>query len=1837
MPSGRCVSILLVALLLGSVAPSTGLGLFESGEITGTPTLESSLTNVFTEHGGAPIDVWNESPFRDVAVPGGFNHQNYADYTDVAIIINNQSSDSRIIGYAFAAARSIPPERIFLLTNESTPTSETITPEQYDDFFAQPISDMIQNRTLSTIVNVLVTTKGVPLRVSGGTNARASFDSELSLLNSNLPTQVHAGWWGGHNYGPWDATAPANYAGWTDEPLPVFSRVEQDFYIVTRLTGYDVETALGLIDKANSSLGSRGLGVLDLATNRNSSGYKYWNDALYLANMTWNETLQQPVFFNQNSTFVTDQDDVMYYASWGSNDGSWGQNHLPNAGFDTADIGWTTGARYWSSAIPTLAAGESFDWTRQTEVSRNGAAALAGIIDSPCSVEESAETAGLLAEYFDNSGLSYNGSLMPDLSSRTADYQRPESDINQPSTLNAWGGLDSRFEDYWSVRYTGAIIIPESGNWTFYLDSDDGTVLWIDEVEVVNNQGIHSMSETSNSTWLDAGPHRLRTEFFEHGAHAGYILSWSGPNQTKQVIPASAYTRGTGEAVVLESLVHHWAFDETNGTTGLDSAGTGNLTIYGGGANGSSNNSSWQPCLFDNCLALDGVDDYASVDVSDWGGNFSVSLWLKTENDSQDRYSSVFAVNNVAGDDASFQIMASGGANGNWEAYHNTSYSFGAIEAGVWTHLVIAFENNSLLQYMNGDLVSSTPVPNSTIDSIELYKMGVNRAGTTYYQGLIDDVRVWNRTITAAEVVEVAEMAAVSCTGFSGAGNSQTSLTQSFDFSESLEEHAWILYAYAEKSGWVTGEWHIEIDAFDGNGTLVSTNTSSSRDLTESWASLTVRFRPPANATSFDIRLVSDLGPTTSNGTIYFDTMSLQAIRPHFGWLNGSIAETAVSTGGRSFNWGTEYGQSLVADLLEDGVSGVKGYVYEPYLTTISYPHLLASYYGAGYNLGEAYWASNPSVSWMGVVVGDPKMAPYSDQLHDVHLYAARTNGRLSQGDNGSIEVLLANIGPAEANGWIEVRERIGQVVLSNISLNLPPGDMNNSRQIIQIPVKTQRQGYVEFVVEYVADNGQRLNTSQFVQPVILKERVTKNNQITLNPLVNGPPSIYSFYCSSAIAPRGSTVSCTIFANDEFGIGEVRFAWWESSRGIENGTWLSATSVSSNEYRVSIDIPADLPLGYLWVLAEAIDVDGLVDVVALNDAIWVVDAAASWFGIHAAGADFPGWSGATMLPATSPNGVYRGGNTTLRACVIDDDHSTSADVPRFIASRGEIGSVEIEVASTNETVVICYTAEWWLDSGVPLDPVLMSLLDSSNQTVSIRSIQIDNRAPLAAVNLVRNGSVVGISTAVGESIEVNATDIDDPGIGLSGEVQLSWAGQAVRTIPFSIAAGEQIAFIELPNASAPMSAGSLNVTVFVRDPLGAEVEVSESWLIHRVPPNVTGFLCAFWNGSAWVPTIDSTINRGVPSMLVANIFSHRPLLMSRAALSQSGWSTQLSLHNSEIPEACVAASIAGHAAAEATAYIVEIDSSLIEGEALIEVRATDIDQLQSTFSLAVNIEYPAPTINATWPENFTVGIANNLSFMVKDPDDLDEVICTLRAWDDFGGGMLDLELHPDIFGQVPAAWIPSRAANITLQVICIDGSGQESRFEVSNQTVNPANVEVGDEPKSVGPNEETTESSLAPIIAIGAVFAVMAILVLLVTLLSRRGEDEKWSANIDELVSATEVVWNEPTTLQADPEANQQTVLTARPTLTGITHSSMANQVGTTTQSTTTSPTAGVGVGSGAGTEPTPAALSPVVEGTNRGERVDLVGVIDSDLLSGEQVSDYSNDQDHSDFDLDPV
>ena len=90
----------------------------------------------------------------------------------------------------------------------------------------------------------------------------------------------------------------------------------------------------------------------------------------------------------------------------------------------------------------------------------------------------------------------------------------------------------------------------------------------------------------------------------------------------------------------------------------------------------------------------------------------------------------------------------------------------------------------------------------------------------------------------------------------------------------------------------------------------------------------------------------------------------------------GSIAETFVSTSGRTFRR-TSGGQSLVADLIEQGLTGVKGYVSEPFTMALAKPDILFERYTSGFNLAESFFMASPLAMWKDVVVGDPLCRPY--------------------------------------------------------------------------------------------------------------------------------------------------------------------------------------------------------------------------------------------------------------------------------------------------------------------------------------------------------------------------------------------------------------------------------------------------------------------------------------------------------------------------------------------------------------------------------------------------------------------------------------------------------------------------------------------------------------------------------------------------------------------------------------------------------------------------------------------------------------------------------------------
>jgi uncharacterized protein (TIGR03790 family) len=104
-----------------------------------------------------------------------------------------------------------------------------------------------------------------------------------------------------------------------------------------------------------------------------------------------------------------------------------------------------------------------------------------------------------------------------------------------------------------------------------------------------------------------------------------------------------------------------------------------------------------------------------------------------------------------------------------------------------------------------------------------------------------------------------------------------------------------------------------------------------------------------------------------------YDSVAYHAVR----FLPGALAETFVSTSARTFG-PVRGGQSRIVDLIAQGVTGVKGYVSEPFTLALAKPDILFDRYVRGATLAEAFYAASYMVLWKDLVIGDPLCAPYA-------------------------------------------------------------------------------------------------------------------------------------------------------------------------------------------------------------------------------------------------------------------------------------------------------------------------------------------------------------------------------------------------------------------------------------------------------------------------------------------------------------------------------------------------------------------------------------------------------------------------------------------------------------------------------------------------------------------------------------------------------------------------------------------------------------------------------------------------------------------------------------------
>jgi hypothetical protein len=231
-------------------------------------------------------------------------------------------------------------------------------------------------------------------------------------------------------------------------------------------------------------------------------------------------------------------------------------------------------------------------------------------------------------------------------------------------------------------------------------------------------------------------------------------------------------TGGLGEAgsSAAEPIpVGHWNFDEGSGTTAFDMSGNGNNgTIYG---------ADWVTGLSGTALEFDGVGDYVDCGNNpafDITSQITIAAWLRTNDAGNGEHNPYvtkgdhsYALKHFSNNSIEFFIYDAG-----WRVVR---VPVDASFNGVWHHLAGTYDGFFLKLYVDGTLeaagVHGGPIGGS---SFHLNIARNSEMTDRHYDGLIDDVRIYNTALSANQVAELCNLVRRTLIVSSTAGGSVT-------------------------------------------------------------------------------------------------------------------------------------------------------------------------------------------------------------------------------------------------------------------------------------------------------------------------------------------------------------------------------------------------------------------------------------------------------------------------------------------------------------------------------------------------------------------------------------------------------------------------------------------------------------------------------------------------------------------------------------------------------------------------------------------------------------------------------------------------------------------------------------------------------------------------------------------------------------------------------------------------------------------------------------------------------------------------------------------------------
>ncbi len=196
-------------------------------------------------------------------------------------------------------------------------------------------------------------------------------------------------------------------------------------------------------------------------------------------------------------------------------------------------------------------------------------------------------------------------------------------------------------------------------------------------------------------------------------------------------------------------LVLALGFEETSGTAATDASAAKNS----GTVNGATRTTSGR---FGSALSFDGVNDRVDVPDSaslDLTGAMTLEAWVRPSSNSGWR-TAILKERGTAGH--VYALYSSEGNAPIAENFIGSTYNgtagTGALPLNTWSHLATTYDGAAPRLYVNGTQVGTKAVTGAMAATASPLRIGGNALWGEYFAGQIDEVRIYNRALSAAEV-----------------------------------------------------------------------------------------------------------------------------------------------------------------------------------------------------------------------------------------------------------------------------------------------------------------------------------------------------------------------------------------------------------------------------------------------------------------------------------------------------------------------------------------------------------------------------------------------------------------------------------------------------------------------------------------------------------------------------------------------------------------------------------------------------------------------------------------------------------------------------------------------------------------------------------------------------------------------------------------------------------------------------------------------------------------------------------------------------------------------------